>query len=654
MKKTIKYIFIIGLLAVINACSDFDEINQDPNAASEDQVNVMWMLNKSITDAQMDPHIQERIFVYYWMDAARMQYFGALTSGYNSDAFNHDYLNSYVSSWMKSAKQMIDLADRQLVNNKLTSEHDIAMTKNLKEVGRIWYVYLLSEFTDNFGPAPLDPFQEKTPTYSSVKDVYYFMLDELKDAQSKIDVNVKPDDSEKKFDRAYEFDFTKWKKYANAMRMRLAMRLSEIDAAKAKTEFEDAAKSDYIASTDDIFRVKERDGWDPLAGVMSRSWNDFTMGSTFANIIVGLGGVKTADLITADKYKPYIKGENYLGRRLQDHWPTYTNDPYTGFFMDGLPYSIDPRFFTLYSLPLDNEHKYNPTTVKKDGKDVINSDSIFFVNKVAEEVPKGEKPTKVDSVNIKYSINGYNNGNWGDAGSANGIYGNYYKTAPVLQKVYRESKNHRVFYGDWESYFLIAEAAVRGWNVPLSAKEAYEKGIKASFSYSNADESHLSTYLASKAYNRVGTSVSWDHTAEPPASVEMDIVNGYTHKAEKFTYKYPIASQTFYGKALNDQLTKIITQKYIAQMPWLALEVWNDHRRLGLPFFENLAVEKPLTRMSWLTQENAKNSQSYKFFPQRIRYPSSLENSNPNGYNQALDFLGEGNDVFTPLWWAKH
>ena len=652
MKKIIKYILIFGLIAFINACADFDEVNKDPNAANEDQVNVMWMLNKSITDAQMDPHIQERIFVYYWMDAARFEQFGALTTGWNSDGFNHDYLNSYISSWMKSAKQMVLLAEKQLAENKLTSEHDIAMTKNMKEVGRIWYVYLLSEFTDNFGPAPLDAFLTEVPTYSNVKDIYYFMLDELKEAQANIDPSVQPEDGEKKFDRAYKFNYEKWIKYANSMRMRLAMRLSEVDPGKAKAEFEDAVKNKYIDSREDIFRVAEADGWNSLAGVMSRGWNDFTMVSTFANVIVGLGGVKSADILTEPKYQPYIKDKNYLGRHLQDHWPTYTNDPYTGFFMDGIPYSIDPRFFALYSLPLDDEHKYNPAMVTKDGATIVNPDSLYALNKVVEEVPDGGKPTKITEINIKYAINGYNSGNWGNAGSANAAASKSYATAPVLSKKFRESKNHRVFFGDWESYFLIAEAAVRGWSVPLSAKGAYEKGIEASFSYNGVDKTYLATYLASTSYNRVGTSVKWEHTTEPK-SVEMDIINGYTNKAEKYIYKYPVASQTLYGKALNDALSKIITQKYIAQMPWLPLEVWNDHRRLGLPFFDNLAVEKPITRMPWLTQANVKNSQQVNFFPQRIKYPSSFENSNPTGYQQALDAMGGANEVFTPLWWAK-
>ena len=37
-------------------------------------------------------------------------------------------------------------------------------------------------------------------------------------------------------------DWNKWIKYANSMRMRLAMRLSEVDPGKAKSEFEDAVK----------------------------------------------------------------------------------------------------------------------------------------------------------------------------------------------------------------------------------------------------------------------------------------------------------------------------------------------------------------------------------------------------------------------------
>ena len=45
---------------------------------------------------------------------------------------------------------------------------------------------------------------------------------------------------------------------------------------------------------------------------------------------------------------------------------------------------------------------------------------------------------------------------------------------------------------------------------------------------------------------------------------------------------------------------------------------------------------------------------SQQFFPQRMKYPSGLQNSNVNGYKQAVDALGGPDEVLTPLWWAQH
>ena len=99
------------------------------------------------------------------------------------------------------------------------------------------------------------------------------MLKELKDAVAKMNDKTVIDHI-KKIDPAYEYDFNKWKKYGNSMRMRLAMCIFNVDPARAKAEFEDAAKgSNFIASLSDNFKVQEKSGWDPLTGVMSREWN---------------------------------------------------------------------------------------------------------------------------------------------------------------------------------------------------------------------------------------------------------------------------------------------------------------------------------------------------------------------------------------------
>ena len=212
------------------------------------------------------------------------------------------------------------------------------------------------------------------------------------------------------------------------------------------------------------------------------------------------------------------------------------------------------------------------------------------------------------------------------------------------------SSNKRVFFGPWESYFLLAEAAVKGWNVPGSAKYNYEKGIEASFVYHGLEDK-LGSYLTSKAYNRNGTSVCFEHTQEAQPFL-IHYVDPYTKEHKTRTYHYPKNSIYKDGAYNNDAMTKIMTQKYIAQVPWLPEEAWSDHRRLGLPFFENQAVEKdynPLNQVP-LTVSTSKECR-WEFYPKRYRYPAAIQTNNNEGYQQALKMLGGPDLSTTLLWW---
>lgn len=148
----------------------------------------------------------------------------AFTSGIAVGSYNDDWITAYYNKsadWQKSATLAITLADDKI--EKGLSGHDAVMIPNMKQVARIWRAYLMSEFIDNFGALPKDAFQGINPEFNSTKDIYYFMFDELKEAVNSLDTSVKPDESEKKYDRAYNFDLSKWVKFGNSMRMRLAM-----------------------------------------------------------------------------------------------------------------------------------------------------------------------------------------------------------------------------------------------------------------------------------------------------------------------------------------------------------------------------------------------------------------------------------------------
>lgn len=638
--KNIKNIilpFCLGSL-VLASCSDFEEVNVDPTKASGDQMKVEYMINESLTKAQQDPDVAERAFVLNWKTAARQQWATGISTGSYNDSWISNYYDQS-ANWQTSINLAITLADEKIEKGLIGD--DAQKIPNYKQVARIWRVYLMSEFVDNFGALPMNGFTGMNPTYSNAKDVYYFMLSELKDAVAQIDPSVTVTDDEKKYDRAYGFDFSKWIKYANSMRLRLAMRMSEVDPQKAQSEFEDAVKGSLIQSADDNFTCAERPGWDALTGVMTREWNDQLLSSTLNNLMINIGGIKSADQSISEAAKAHIKPANYMGQRYEKHFSLYTNDPSAGFWYDGLYEKIDPRAYALFFIPGDFDNKdycYFPSWTQ-DAKTQI------------KNLYQDDKATVLEKVDASYTWNAPAVGSYGDKGAKNELYA-YSGTCPGLVLKYRNSQSSRIFLASWETYFLIAEAALRGWNVPMSAKQAYENGVRASFEYNGVSQ-FVDEYLASTEYNRVGTSANWDHTAEPPATVQMTMKDGYTKADGTYTFKYPAVSNTLYGKALNDHLTKVITQKYLANMPWLPLEAWSDHRRLGLPFFETPCVEQPLVYIPSLTKENYMKAKT-EYFPQRLKFPSKMETNNPTAYSQIESILGGPDNVFTPIWWAKH
>lgn len=653
--KTMNKLFLgLGFCAGLVSCSDFDEVNTNPTAAGEEYVKPQYALNNSIGQAQMNPGTAERVVVYNWASAARIcGEMSFLNVGRYSDDYTSAYYYPDLSSSIKNATLAITAVENQL-EAATTTAHEKEFFPNVKQFARIWRAYLISEFVDNFGPYPIESFLGENPVFNSEKDDYEFILKELKEAAAAINTSVLPVEAEGKcdpFDNV-KYDPVKWQKYANSLRMRLAMRLSNIDKATAQAEFEDAAKGNKILTADDMFAVKENDGWDVFSGVYTRSFDDQVLSSTVANLLTNLGGIKVTE--QRSDLASYVKPANYLGIKYDRHYVANTDNPTKQYWLDGMPENLDPRALKIFCLPDDENaenyiDKYNDRTAK----DFV----LYTVDENGNPIPNKDNPGEI-KIDATRCWNGYpagSRGGWSPTLAYNQLVTNGYGpgcTLPMLGKDYCKGKS-RIFFAAWETYFLLAEASLYGWNTGTTAKEAYENSIKASFEYFGVSE-YVNDYLNSTNYNRVGTSVKFDHTTEPTAE-QMTYVDGYSKEQKTVTYEYPTASKTLYGKALNDHLTKIITQKFIAQTPYLVLEMWSDFRRLGLPFFEIPANESSMTGSDMVNVWNPnswKDGQKWEFYPQRMRYPSSLENADPEGYKQAVELLGGSDNIITPLWWT--
>ncbi|WP_417012456.1 SusD/RagB family nutrient-binding outer membrane lipoprotein [Alistipes sp.] len=118
---------------------------------------------------------------------------------------------------------------------------------NLNAALRIHKVYLLSVLTDTYGDVPCSEAGQgylagiATPKYDTQEEIYHYFFTELAECVAQLgtgndhiggDVTSLGGDPEA------------WKKYANSLRMRFAMRISDIEPAKAKEEFEKAMRAE--------------------------------------------------------------------------------------------------------------------------------------------------------------------------------------------------------------------------------------------------------------------------------------------------------------------------------------------------------------------------------------------------------------------------
>ena len=698
MKMNKLFAIAAGLLTLA-ACSDFEEINKNPKAAAANELKPYWSLNKSIVADQQNPNDAERVFVLYWADIAHQDgENGGRAVGRSNDEWAGCLYNITRNS-ITAANTAIKIVDDALEGGEL-GEHEAALFPNVKAFARIWRVYLMTEFVDSFGSFTTD-FESNSPKYQSVEECYKFMFAELGEAVGAIDTDCAPTSDEAGDDQVYGLDPVKWKNFGISMWMRIAMRLSEVDASTAKTEFEKAvAAGDGIRTNDGTFRMREKDGWDDLTAVMSRSWDWQETSATMANLMTNLGGAKAEDILVDTKhrfysaspdvaavYGPYIKdASTYLGVNMIGHvfksgsktekevvnlYESNSDNPTAGYFFDGIPSRIDPRAFVYYCLPGDASKRKEAgpgfmvaNKPYKDGKPDGNYTKIHLSNSNYTD-GEGDNAKYVFAddylIDATFAWNGLPLGyGYDDKARLNGLIagdpylnqGQYGTTYPSLAQRYRQGGEYRVFFGPWETYFLLAEASVRGWNAGIGAQAAYEAGIKASFTYLDVD-SNYDAYVNSEDYNRVGTSVKFTHTTEP-ANYTINYFDPVAGETKTTEYKYPDPAKILYkGRKLNDQLTKIITQKYIANTPWLPLENWSDHRRLGLPFWELPVGSTEFPFLDGWTKTSYQSGQKPGFHAQRMNYPNSFKNANPEQYQNAISLMGMTNEnTVTPLWWA--
>jgi hypothetical protein len=159
-----------------------------------------------------------------------------------------------------------------------------------KALSDIVWVLGFHRVTDYWGPIPY--FKAGEPGASVPYDGQDKIYDDFFKKLAAAVAVLKTKTSEKpygSFDLIYEGNVAKWIKFANSLRLRLALRISKVDPARAKTEAE-AAVADGVMSVspaEDALIKKSVKGADNNGLSIMSDWNEFRMSASMESVLKG-------------------------------------------------------------------------------------------------------------------------------------------------------------------------------------------------------------------------------------------------------------------------------------------------------------------------------------------------------------------------------
>ena len=342
------------------------------------------------------------------------------------------------------------------IKNLVDAIHNSKDMPNTNAALRIHRVYLMSILTDTYGDIPCSEaglgFIEgiSNPKYDKQEDIYNWFFAELKDCVSQLGTGSDRISGDV---TSLNGDTDLWKKYANSLILRFAMRISDVNPALAQQEFEGvlASESGYIGNSNENAYVKYLDA-------------PFTL----------YDGSRDLDFRA-----------NALSAIL------YGQDPTSPTFVCSTLYNMlkdnnDPRLLKICR----NYINTTRSETKPEGCYDVTDDMIAWENAGGTGVQANdpgaawwdqwptvpatsEIPTLQQLVN-NYPDKGYDQSNYPAR-----------MTRPFLALAFEQPNCPGILITSAEVEFLLAEAATKGWAVQGDAESHYEAGIRAAMQLLN-------------------------------------------------------------------------------------------------------------------------------------------------------------------------
>jgi hypothetical protein len=333
MKKIIYA--LSALLFITMACTkDLSTLNIDPkNPATLPSyaffTNAQRAFSNTLTSSNVNLNIF-RLIVQHWQETQYPEesQYDLGTREINDNIWNALYRD--VIRDLREAKTLIptDVTDATIQKNEL------AITEIMEIYA--WY-YLVTSFGDIPYTEALD-IDKPFPKYDDAKTIYDDLLTRLDAAIGNLDVSG---NSFGNADLIYGGDVSKWKKFANSLKVKMGMTIADVDPEKAKSVVESAVASGVFTSNEDnatLSYTNAPPNTNPVwVDLVQSGRDDFVAASTLINELEALNDPRINDFFTIDQTSGYSGADPGVQSAYAQYshvHPDITEPEFPGLFLD--------------------------------------------------------------------------------------------------------------------------------------------------------------------------------------------------------------------------------------------------------------------------------------------------------------------------------
>ncbi len=286
IKSTRNSLVFGSLFLLLNACTDhFEAINTN-------KTQIMDVTEKELAGLFTRSQIngiacltsdQYGRATRYWSNP-QSGYF--VTDSYDAEQMivNYDHITTVQNVFFSRAIPAIVTIQEKTKTGDLAAYH----------VATIWKVYMMYQLADVWGPIPYVEAGsgQESVAYESVEAVYNHAFADLTAAADYLANALQGNPALNVFgsgDIIFEGQASKWLKFANTMRLRLAMRISNVNPERAKAEAEAAAAGITMDVNDDNAWLVKLPTFNGLENGMVRNRNSMLMNASIESFMKGFG-----------------------------------------------------------------------------------------------------------------------------------------------------------------------------------------------------------------------------------------------------------------------------------------------------------------------------------------------------------------------------